>query len=73
MAYAPIEVDRSALTIMGVPFPDIDALENAASALGSNMYEGFVPTPSLVELLRDFIEGKISHGEIPALVKEQMA
>jgi putative transcriptional regulator len=42
--YKPIQVDRKNLTIMGVPFPDLAALESAANAIGSNMFEGFEPT-----------------------------
>ena len=41
MPYAPIVVDRNALTIMDVPFPDMETLENTAEALGSNMFEVF--------------------------------
>jgi putative transcriptional regulator len=72
MAYSPIEIDRNALTIMGVSFSDRETLENAASAIGSNMFEGFVPTQSIVELFRDYIEGKISRTAIPALIKERL-
>jgi putative transcriptional regulator len=43
--YKPIEIDRQKLTIMGVKFPDLKTLERTANALGSNMYEGFEPTP----------------------------
>lgn len=34
----------------------------SASAIGSNMFEGFVPTQGIVELFRDYIEGKISRA-----------
>jgi len=60
MAYKPIEIDRQNLTIMGVRFSDIDTLNSAANAIGSNMFEGFEPTPRLVEIYRDYREGKIS-------------
>ncbi|MCL2746543.1 MAG: hypothetical protein FWE48_05605, partial [Coriobacteriia bacterium] len=43
--FVPISIDREALTIMGIPFPTLDLLESTAAALGSNMFEGFVPTP----------------------------
>jgi putative transcriptional regulator len=72
MAYTPIVIDRNALTIMGVSFPNRATLEDAASAIGSNMFEGFVPTQGIVELFRDYIEGKISRAAIPALIKEQL-
>jgi putative transcriptional regulator len=60
MAYKPIEVDRQNLTIMGIRFSDLDTLNSAANAIGSNMFEGFEPTPRLVEIYRDYREGKIS-------------
>jgi putative transcriptional regulator len=60
MVYKPIEVDRKNLTIMGVRFPDLDTLNSAANAIGSNMFEGFEPTPRLIEIYRDYREGKIS-------------
>jgi hypothetical protein len=72
MAYSPIEIDRDALTIMGVLFPDRTTLETTASAIGSTMFEGFVPTQDIVALFRDYIDGKIPHTAIPALIKEQL-
>jgi hypothetical protein len=44
MPYTPISIDRKALTIMDVPFPDLQMLEKTADAIGSNMFEGFQPT-----------------------------
>ena len=68
MAYKPIEIDRQNLTIMGIRFSDIDTLNSAANAIGSNMFEGFEPTPRLVEIYRDYREGKIpSSGFIEIL------
>lgn len=60
MPYKTISVDEKTLTIMGVPFPDISSLRKAASALGSNMFEGFTPTRELIEIYRDYRVGKIS-------------
>jgi len=60
MAYKPIEIDRQNLTIMGVRFPDLDALNSAANAIGSNMFEGFEPTPRIIEIYRDYRSGRIS-------------
>jgi len=42
--YTPITIDRKSLTIMDILFPDIEALESVAAAIGSNMFEGFQPT-----------------------------
>jgi len=72
MAFTPIAVDRDAMTIMGVQFPDKGSLERAANALGSNMYEGFEPTPSLVELYRDFVAGKVAPSALVTLIKERL-
>lgn len=38
------------MTIMGVKFSDLKTLENTANGLGSNMFEGFEPTPRGVEI-----------------------
>ena len=70
MAYKPIEVDRQNLTIMGVKFSDIDALNSAANAIGSNMFEGFEPTPRLIEIYRDYREGKISNKGFIELLRD---
>lgn len=48
--YNTIEIDRDNLTIMGIKFSDIKTLESTANALGSNMFEGFKPTPKGIEL-----------------------
>ena len=70
MAYKPIEIDRENLTIMGVRFPDLYSLNSAANAIGSNMFEGFEPTPRLIEIYRDYREGKISNSGFIEMLKE---
>jgi len=72
MAYIPIEIDRDAMTIMGIQFPDNESIERAAKAIGSNMYEGFEPSPGLVELYRDFVAGKIESSILVELIKEKL-
>lgn len=47
-----IEIDRNNLTIMGVKFSDLKTLESTVNALGSNMFEGFKPTPKGIEIIR---------------------
>jgi putative transcriptional regulator len=59
--YTPIEIDRDNLTIMGVKFPDLQTLENTAYAVGSNMFEGFQPTPEIMTVLRDFVTYQLQH------------
>ncbi len=60
MSYTPISIDRKALTIMGVPFPSLEAWESAAAAIGSNMFEGYQPTKRGIEIIRDYTTSKIS-------------
>jgi len=67
--YKPIEVNKEKLTIMGVKFPDLKTLENTAYGIGSNMYEGFEPTPERIEIIRDYIIGKTSLLEFVNIVK----
>lgn len=66
-----IEIDRDKLTIMGVQFSNLKTLESTANAIGSNMFEGFVPTPKSVEIIRDYIVGKITLSELIKLAKEK--
>lgn len=49
---------------MGVKFSDLKTLESTASALGSNMFEGFIPTPKGVEIIRDYVLGKVSLSDL---------
>ena len=58
--YRLIQVDRKNLTIMGVRFPDLATLDSTASAIGSNMFEGFEPTASHITLIRDYVTKKIT-------------
>jgi putative transcriptional regulator len=69
--FKTIEIDRSNLTIMGVKFSDLKTLESTANALGSNMFEGFDPTSKGVEIIRDYVTGKISLSELVTFAKEK--
>ncbi len=66
-----IEIDRSNLTLMGVKFADLRTLESTANALGSNMFEGFEPTQKGIEIIRDYVTGKISLSELVTFAKEK--
>ncbi len=68
--YRPIDIDRTNLTIMGVRFPDLKTLESTASALGSNMFEGFEPTPKLIRLYLDYKTGKVRGAQFIAALRE---
>ena len=69
--FNPIEIDRSNLTIMGVKFSDLKSFESTANALGSNMFEGYEPTPKGIEIIRDYVAGKITLPELVAFAKEK--
>jgi putative transcriptional regulator len=69
--FKTIEIDRGNLTIMGVNFLDLKTLESTANALGSNMFEGYIPTPKGIEIIRDYVTGKISLPELVALAKQK--
>ena len=68
--YKPIAIDRKNLTIMGVQFPDLATLDRTASAIGSNMYEGFVPSEKLIKLYLDLITGKIDNAQLVDSLKK---
>jgi putative transcriptional regulator len=69
--FTTIEIDRSNLTIMGVKFSDLNTLESTANALGSNMFEGFKPTPRSIEIIRDYLMEKISLKDLVAFAKQK--
>jgi putative transcriptional regulator len=62
--YKSIDIDRKNLTLMGVKFSDLRALENTANAIGSNMFEGFEPTKELIQLYVDWKAGIISDSDL---------
>lgn len=66
-----IDVDRNNMTIMGVKFSNLKTLESTANAIGSNMYEGFKPTPKSVEIIRDYVIGKITLSELIKFAKDK--
>ena len=69
--YKSIEIDRVNLTLMGVKFSDLKILESTANAIGSNMFEGFEPTPKGIALIRDYILDKITIAEFIQSAKEK--
>mgnify|MGYP001237890049 FL=1 len=66
-----IDVDRKNLTIMGVRFSNLKTLESTANAIGSNMFEGFIPTPKSIEIIRDYVIGKITLSELIKIAKDK--
>ena len=71
MTFTTIEIDRINLTIMGVQFPDLPTLESTANAIGSNMFEGFEPTPKGIEIIRDYVMGKITLSQLVIFAKQK--
>ena len=67
-----IDIDRNNLTIMGVKFSNLKTLESTANAIGSNMFEGFIPTPKGVEIIRDYVIGKITLSELTKFAKNKL-
>lgn len=67
--FQAITINREELTIMGVEFDDSNTFESTANALGSNMFEGFEPTPNGVRIIKDYVEGQITLQEMVALAK----
>lgn len=67
--YSEIDIDRENLTLMGVKFPTLSALESTANAIGSNMFEGFEPSKKSIEIIRDFILGNISISDLIDITK----
>ena len=67
--YKPIAIDKENLSIMGVVFPDLTTLNRTANAIGSNMFEGFEPTASLVVLIRDYVMNKITFFQFVETIK----
>jgi putative transcriptional regulator len=68
--YREIPIDRENLTLMGVKFPDIAALESTANAIGSNMFEGFEPTTELIQLYVDWKSGRLSEQNFLTVLYE---
>jgi putative transcriptional regulator len=71
MPYKPLEIDTQALTIMGVPFSDEKALNRVSDALGSNMFEGFEPTPKSITIIRDYLSDEITLAQLIQLAKDK--
>ena len=44
-------------------------IEKQATELGSIMFEGFNPTPKGIEIIRNYVTGKISLTELMAFAK----
>ena len=70
MSYESIMIDRKNLTLMGVAFPDEKTLDSVANAMGSNMFEGFEPTPQIIQFYLDWKIGKVMDDEFISRLKD---
>ena len=70
MSYESITIDRKNLTLMGVAFPDEKTLDSVANAIGSNMFEGFEPTPQIIQFYLDWKIGKVMDDEFISRLKD---
>lgn len=61
--YKSIDIDRENLTIMGVQFSDLKTLESTANAIGTNMFEGYIPSTESIQLYIDWKSNNISESE----------
>ena len=61
--YKSIDIDREKLTLMGVQFSDLKTLESTANAIGTNMFEGFIPSKESIQLYIDWKSNNISESE----------
>jgi putative transcriptional regulator len=71
MPYKPITINRQDLTIMGVSFPDLETLDSAANAIGSNMFEGFEPTVKSITIIRDYLLDKITLADLIQIARDK--
>ena len=69
--FKTIEIDRKNLTILGVKFSDLKTLESTANALGSNMFEGYIPTQKGIEIIKDYVMGNITLKELVDFAKQK--
>jgi putative transcriptional regulator len=70
--YKAIDIDRDKLTLMGVPFPNLETLDGVANAIGSNMFEGFEPTAERITLIRDYTTDKITFAQFVRAAKDKV-
>jgi len=57
-----LDVNKEAMTIMGVKFQNKKIFNVVWYAIGSSMIENFVPTVSDVERLKKYAENKVGIG-----------
>lgn len=71
--YKALDINRVKLTLMGVQFPDFRSLERTATAMASNMFEGFEPSKELIQLYLESKDGRITDAELVAKLHDVAA
>ena len=56
---------------MGVNFSSVSNFEATVNALGTVMFEGFEPSPTSIEIIRDYLLGIITIEQLGKLSKEK--
>ena len=56
---------------MGVNFSSVDNFEAAVNAIGTVMFEGFIPTARNIEIIRDYLSDKITLAQLIQLTKNK--
>jgi putative transcriptional regulator len=64
-----IYIDREALTVLNVQFPDIDTLDMTVQAMGVFMMDGYQPTERGIKVILDYCLGKITLADVKAEAK----
>lgn len=68
MTLQNIAFDRKTLQVSGVKLPDV----SFASAIASQMYEGFNPTTKSIAIMTDAANGRISVAELAEIAKNKL-
>lgn len=63
-----IQFDRNTMQISGVTVPNMAF----ASAVASQIYEGFNPSQKSIAIMTDFANGKISIQELAEIAKKKL-
>jgi len=71
MVFAYYEHKSNGRFCVSRQFSDMKTLEGTANALGSIMFEGFNPMLKGIEIIRDYVIGKISLPELMAFAKQK--
>ena len=69
MPIKAIKINREALTIEDVTFPDLEILELTADVLSSSIFIDYQPTTRTIGIILSYFMGDLSLAEVRALAK----